>query len=254
MKNYFNYLFVFILVFSLASCEEERILYTGGGDAPALSFDSESKTVGICKPTIPVTIEVTKASNEARTINFTVNADETDAPSNEYSFASTSVTIPAGEYLGSTDLTIDFNAIPEGAARELVIDLQIPEGSSLNARGTQTISYASACTETEVVFDFVFDQYPEEFVYQVFDQDGNFLFGDSAFGNYAGLESFSTSSCLPSGTYFLRLLDGFGDGFCCAFGTGSATVSAAECDATTELLFISEQHNGGELVEQFIVP
>lgn len=251
MKNIFKYLLISILAISLASCEEDLITYTGGGDAPAISFDSESYNVGVCEPTIPITVEVTKASNEDRTINFSIDSEFTTALDEEYS-VNTSVTIPAGEFVGSTDITVDFAAIPDGASRELVLDLNIPENFTLNTRGTATVAFSSACTLNEVIFDFVFDDYPEEFVWQLYDAGGNFLAGDSAFGNYADLDSFTTTLCLEDGDYILRLLDGYGDGFCCAFGNGSADIILASCEGQTNLVdTITEEFGGQELLVPF---
>ncbi|OZV67111.1 hypothetical protein [Winogradskyella aurantia] len=249
-----NKLKLFILLFSLfavVGCEEDLIEYRGG-QPTAYSFARTSQTVGVCNPTVPINVEATIASNQERTVQVSVNDELTTALASEYTLGGTSAVISAGDFVGSIDITVDFAAIPVGESRVVVLDLVIPQDGTLNTRGTTTIAFSSACTLNEATLDFVFDSYPQEFAWQLYDEDtGAFITGDTGFGNYAGADGFSTTLCLPDGNYLLRLLDSFGDGFCCAYGNGSATVTANDCDGDTELASVGSEFTGGELFVPF---
>lgn len=250
MKNIIKSItLVFITVFFI-SCEEDPILYTGSAPS-AFSFAKSAETVGVCDPTVPVTVEVTEVTDQDRTLNLTVNSEST-AASGEYVIPS-SVTIPAGEHLASFDVTIDFAEVPEGASRELILDLNIPEGSTINARGSLNVAFSSACTLNEVEFSFVLDDFPEEFAWQVLDANTQeLLLGVSAFGEFEDVTSFSETACLPSGDYFLVLFDQFGDGFCCAYGNGSADIKLTSCEGSSDVIpTISSDFNSAQLVVPF---
>jgi len=250
MKKQLKYITVLLLATFIVSCEQDPKLLDNGL-APSYSFAVESTTVGVCNPTVTYTVETTKAPQNDLTVNVVLS--DSDAADSEFSF-DTSVTIPAGEYLGTGSFTVDFLEVPDGATRIVSVELQIPEGGTLNARSPKTFEFSSACALNEVIFDFTFDDFPGEFVWQLYDSTGTFIAGDTAFGNYADLDSFTTTLCLPDDTYTLRLLDGFGDGFCCAYGTGSAVVSLNDCvEGAVELLSISEEHTGGEFLANFTV-
>ena len=240
-----------IALLAMTSCEEDLLIYTGDGDATAFSFARTSETVPFCTPTATITVEATKASSQARTVNFSVNAGSTADPS-EYNLPAMSVTIPAGEYTGSVEMSVNFGAIPDGQTSQLILDLTVPADGTLNTRGTTTLSFASACVLNEVNLDLAFDSYPGETAWQIYTAAGAFVTGDTAFGNYAGQSSFSTTLCLESGDYLLRLLDSFGDGFCCAYGNGSADLTNVACDGNSPVIpTISSEFTGGELIVPF---
>lgn len=250
MKNILKSITLLFVTVFFISCEQDPILYTGGSPS-AYSFDKSSTTVGVCDPSVPVTVEVTDAADVDRTVNISVNAQST-ALSEEYTYAN-SVTIPAGEYVASFDVTVDFAQIPEGDSRELILDLDIPDGSSINTRGSISVNYSSACTLNEVEFSFVFDDYPGEFAWQVLDATTQeFVLGVSAFGEYADLESYSETACLPSGDYLLVLFDAFGDGFCCSYGNGSADITLTSCEGNSDVIpTITSEFGGQQLVVPF---
>ncbi len=239
---------VFALL-AMTSCEEDLLIYTGDGDATAFSFARTAETVPFCTPTATITVEATKASSVDRTVNFTVNAGSTAAPG-EYNLPATSVTIPAGEYLGSVEMSVNFGAIPDGQTSTLILDID-PGDGTINTRGSTTISFASACVLNEINLDLTFDGYPGETAWQIFTSGGTFVTGDTAFGNYAGQTSFSTTLCLDDGDYLLRLLDSFGDGWCCNYGAGSAVIENVACDGNSNVLTVGDSFTGGEIIVPF---
>lgn len=234
------------------SCEQDLIVFDADNGQTAYSFDRTSQTIGVCNPTSTITLESTTASSSDRTVTLMLNSDLTTADASEYS-VNPSVTIPAGAFVGSTDVTIDFAAIPTGESRVLAYDIVAPAGTVINTRGTTEVAFSSACTENEVVFDFVFDNYPEETAWQLYDADtGAFLDGDTGFGNYAGQESLNVTLCIPDGNYQLVIFDQFGDGICCAYGNGSINGNVNTCDGSLQL-FDPISEFGGQVVRDFSV-
>ena len=79
----------------------------------------------------------------------------------------------------------------------------------------------------EVILKFVFDSYPEE-IYWVLYDDGDFLVESAAgvFGAYAGLtDGISVPFCLPDGNYTFEIYDQYSDGICCNYGDGSYSIT-----------------------------
>ncbi|MCD2260065.1 hypothetical protein [Psychroserpens luteolus] len=241
-----------LVVFSYTSCEEDLVIYDADGGQTGLSFARASQTIEFCAGSGTVTVESTTRTNADRTISINVNSDLTSAMAGEYTVAN-SVTIPAGEFVGSTPIDVDFSAIPEGSSRVLALDVVAPDGTVINTRGTTQISFSSACTLNEVKFDFVFDNYPEETAWQLYDADsGDFIDGDTGFGNYDDLETFSVTLCIPDGNYDFVVFDQFGDGICCAYGNGSINGNLIACDGNSSL-FDQIDEFGGQIVRSFSV-
>ena len=73
------------------------------------------------------------------------------------------------------------------------------------------------CDATEIQFNLVYDNYPEEISWKLMDSDGVEL--------YTGLGAvedslYATNFCLPDGAYTLGIYDSYGDGLCCEYGDG----------------------------------
>jgi len=251
MKNIFKSITILFVSVFLISCEEDPIIYTGGGAPPAISFAKESQVIGICQPTVPIGVEVTEAVDRDLTINLNINPEST-ALASEYTVGNT-VVIPKGEYVANLDVTVDFTEVPDGASRELILDLVLPEGTTLNTRGSIIVSYSSACTENEVEFSFNLDDFPEEFAYQVLDATTQeLIIGVLEFEEFEDVEAFSETVCLPDGDYLLVLFDSFGDGFCCDFGNGSADIILKSCDGDSNVVpTIGPEFGGQQLVVPF---
>lgn len=258
MKYKNKYIAIIMLAFILVSCEEDLIRYTGGNPA-AYSFKNETQVIGVCEPTQQVTVESTIKTDSDRSITVSIDEEETSAETDEYSFSSFQVVIPAGKFIGSTDVTIDFAEVPDNVERELILNLEIPSNGSLNTRGSTAIEYTSACALNEVTFDFVLDDFPGEFAYVIINSDGLIVGGEEnvdadgapVFGNFAEVESFSETFCFPNGDYTLILIDAFGDGFCCDFGNGSATIISNSCSGDEVLEEITSEFDGQQLQVPF---
>lgn len=101
-------------------------------------------------------------------------------------------------------------------------------------------------TGTQVTWNIVTDNYPNETSWSVADDNGQVVW--SGGGYNSANASFSENTCLPFGCYTLTVDDSYGDGICCAFGQGSFELVAngqqvaagGEFGATTSLAFCLE--------------
>jgi hypothetical protein len=209
MKNIFKYIMAFAIIFTAFSCEEDLIVFDADNGQTALSFSRATATVGVCDPTYDVVLESTTKSSSDRTYSLAISAASTADPS-EYA-VNPSVTIAAGEFVGSTSVDVDFTQIPEGAARALILDVVASDGAIINTRGSISVNYDSVCVLNEIIIDLQFDQYPEEAGYSLANSDGDVI-SSGATGSFAGETSFSTGLCLEDGDYTMTFLDSYGDG------------------------------------------
>ncbi len=242
MKNIYRILFITVFFAALTSCEEDVVVFDAINGQEAYSFSSDRKTITNCNPNTTITVESTIKTNSDRIINLNVDENSNTNPSH-YNFQN-SVTIPAGEYTGSVELTLDFNEVSAGSTNELIINLENPAGSEIVARGSQTISYNGVCTQNSVRLDLQFDNYPEETAWFLIDGSGQVI-ADSggSFGTYEDQTSYSENFCLPSGAYTFEIYDQYGDGICCAYGNGSYNLTLVTCDGETNIL------SGGEFAQ-----
>ena len=199
----------------LVSCEEEGVLPVN--TPAAISFNLESDTV-LVKPgdsTYDLELQSTTTSDADRIYSITMNETSTGVDG-EYSLNSTSITIPAGKLKGSTTITFDYDAIPLGVERSLNFELnELTDTSFLNStRKTTSILYSAFCPYNKVLITFVFDNYPEEAYWLLYDSDDNFLDGDGYSGANCYLELLSNPKlfCLEDGDYKFQMGDCYGDG------------------------------------------
>ncbi|MEH6538158.1 MAG: hypothetical protein V7719_17285 [Psychroserpens sp.] len=238
MKNIFKIFTMALFLGVFVSCDEDVVTFDADNGQTTLSFDRSSGTVGACVPMTDIVIESTTRSSSDRTYNMVLDQDATTADPSEYN-VSTSIVIPAGEFLGSATLTVDFSQIPEGASRNLVYTLD-PGADIINTRPTINISYASVCLLNDVSLNFIFDSWPGEAAYILRDGNGDIIdasrdaTGAIAFGTFTGLETFQKSLCLDDGDYTITYFDAYGDGN--TTGTGSYGVSLETCAGSSDLI------------------
>ncbi|MFD1615563.1 hypothetical protein [Gelatiniphilus marinus] len=216
MKNklIYGFLFLSMLAFTFVSCEEEGVLPV---EIPnAISFNAEGADILVEETGTTYAIEVqsTTVSNTARTITAVLNTAESTGLPAEYNFSGT-ITIPAGETVGSETISFNFSEMPIGPTRTLVFDLELPDdGTFLNtARATHTIGYTAVCPLSGpqlTTVSFTFDPWPEELSWSI-TNDANGLVVATGTG-YDGLTSYSTDVCLISGNYTFTIEDAYGDG------------------------------------------
>ncbi|MEO1712082.1 MAG: M64 family metallopeptidase, partial [Bacteroidota bacterium] len=74
-----------------------------------------------------------------------------------------------------------------------------------------------ACTENELAFKLIIDDFGNETTWELADADDNILFNG---GPYPNNFEEVIDLCLPNGCYEFRIYDDFGDGICCQYGYG----------------------------------
>ncbi len=79
-------------------------------------------------------------------------------------------------------------------------------------------SGGSTCTETEVTFTLITDNYPAETSWTLVNGTTTIASGSGYSG--AGT-TYTETLCLSDGTYDFTISDSYGDGICCAYGNGS---------------------------------
>ncbi len=80
---------------------------------------------------------------------------------------------------------------------------------------------ACPCNGNGITISITLDNYPEETSWTINDANGSSV---ASGGTYAGQADGSTVTenvCLPDGCYDFVINDGYGDGICCQYGTGS---------------------------------
>ncbi|WP_242091681.1 hypothetical protein [Aestuariivivens sediminicola] len=223
MNNKLIYSLCLTLVTAVAflGCEEDGVLPVEIPTAISFHLAEDNLSVQPGGSSYDLQIESTTVATADRTYSITFNEGASTGVTGEYTLGATSVTIPAGELLGSTSISFDYDAIPLGVSRKLVFDLnEITDGSFTNTSRTSfTLNYSAFCPYNEVTVSFTFDAYPEEAYWQLFDNsDDTFLGGDgyTSTGNcYVDLTSSTAVFCLEDGEYRFVVGDCYGDG-----GTG----------------------------------
>lgn len=129
-------------VFSLISCdtEDDRLIYNGDDIA---YFDTASGTFLVTddNPSFQIRILTTTLSNTDKTYNVVVFEDTSAAApepaGNEAVLASTTVTIPAGQYFGNITVNGNFDAAVEAGTR---LSLRLEDASAKVASFKNTYS------------------------------------------------------------------------------------------------------------------
>ncbi len=144
-----------------------------------------------------------------RTINFTINEDESTITDADYTLESNQITIPAGESTGTVSLTVN----KDSRGKILVLDIEQNDGIYIGGTGRNTLSFSGCDIGTsKVEVSIEFDEYSEETAWGIYSStDGTQVAGSG--GYYpAGETSAYVNTCLTNGSYDFVLFDGYGDG------------------------------------------
>lgn len=94
--------------------------------------------------------------------------------------------------------------------------------SNSNACGTPGGGGGGSCSDTEVTFTLVTDNYGSETSWSVTNASGSVVASGSGYGNN---QTITETFCLADGCYDFTINDSYGDGICCAYGNGSYALS-----------------------------
>ena len=93
------------------------------------------------------------------------------------------------------------------AGKTLILELVPQDGLFVGQR--LVLNVKQVCPNNEVILAIVFDAYPEESSWALFDANDNVIESGT---DYAGASSFSKAFCLENGTYTFVMYDSYGDG------------------------------------------
>ena len=82
------------------------------------------------------------------------------------------------------------------------------------------------CTDNIVTISITFDNYPEETSWTL-TSGGSTIASGGTYGSQPDGSTYSEDLCLPDGCYDFTINDGYGDGICCSYGSGSYSVTSA---------------------------
>lgn len=154
MKKYFlKITSVLLLVATLTSCEEDKVIYgvdngqslvgftTFSGNAPA--FEDPA-----LKFTYVLEVGTTNRVNYDRKVELSINQELTTATTDQYTIETTDYVIPAGEFTTKINIVGHYNALPVGGAKQnLVFDLvSVQDSDFVDAQKTRfTVYLFRAC-------------------------------------------------------------------------------------------------------------
>lgn len=81
------------------------------------------------------------------------------------------------------------------------------------------------CNGTEVTLSIVLDNYPEETSWTITADGGGVVASGGTYGFLADGSTYTEDICLAEGCYTFTINDSYGDGICCAYGSGSYSLT-----------------------------
>jgi len=194
MKNILKFLFVFALLMTFSSCDQDPEIFdaVNGQTLAQFSLSSSALPTPETGASTSVDVLVTTVSTSSRSISLEVNSAST-ATSDMYSLSS--LEIPANSHIGTITITSNFNALPESGSVVLVLDLVgVGTGVSLVENNTFSVEMFRKCPI--VLEDLVgtwsgdgswsvYFGYPSEIVTAI-DGSGNLTMNGLAFGWFQG--------------------------------------------------------------------
>lgn len=154
---------VAVLITTLSSCEEDKVIYNGSGSSSLAAFASNIGGIAITNESSSTTVVVTVADlvNVDRTIVLSVDSESTALPT-DYEIASSSLVIPANSYKGEIIINANPDAFESGDIRTLILKLE-SVGEAYVSTATCTLKIFKSCPfdATQIGTDFTGSTYIE---------------------------------------------------------------------------------------------
>ena len=106
--------------------------------------------------------------------------------------------------------------------------MQNGDETGVDCGGLSCAPCQTGCSENEVTVAITFDQYPEETSWSIVTDGGTTVASGSYSAANADGSSVTETLCLPNDCYTFTINDGYGDGICCTYGSGSYTVTGPD--------------------------
>merc|ERR1712232_1522746 len=109
----------------------------------------------------------------------------------------------------------------------------------------ESLVSCSLCGKSEIKVDITTDNYGAETSFDIKDSSGDKIMeGD----NYESATTYTDSTCVADGSYTFSIYDEWGDGICCAYGSGSYSVKVNDEEVASGGSF-----SGNTEEKQFVV-
>ncbi len=102
--------------------------------------------------------------------------------------------------------------------------IQNGDEQGVDCGGSSCPPCQTGCTENDLYINITFDNYPEETSWQLTDANATVIASGGTYPNAPDGSSISIVKCIVDGCYDFTIFDSYGDGICCAYGTGSYSV------------------------------
>jgi hypothetical protein len=243
------------------------LLFTACDDTEPVTFnpDSGQTGIGFAETLIDLSIPVggvtssvgvfsTTVSNQDRTYNVVVDADQTNVNASDYALGS--IVIPANSHEGSFDVTFNYDDLTDFVQNILVLSIDTPEGESSFAPLTYTFLREFDINEFVCSSDYQLiinlDNFSSENTWEILDSTGAAVY---AGGPYAdgrrGETEVVNGIALATGCYTFVFRDSYGDGLFDGVVEGDYKLV---CAAQTVVTYTSGFGNfGAENVTEFCV-
>ena len=223
MKNLIK---IFILSLIVSSCGEfEPVIYdeVNGQTGIGFTIQEASVTVPMEGVSTTLTVQTTNRSSSARTFNVAVDPESTGS-SADYSIGSLS--IPADSYEGTLDVTFgNFDNLPDLVTNKLVLNLDLPDGSSVVGASSATINYVKALICNDVTLTINTDFYADETTWEVTDSSGAVVESGGPYPQGAATQTATFN--LMDGCYTFTIFDSYGDGLFDGTTTGDYALTCS---------------------------
>jgi len=228
MKN-IKYIIASLLVISFLGCDVDdniNTVYDSVNGQTGVGFTTSTTSVIVPEDGVTVTVNVqsTKTSSSDRSFDVSVDEDASDGSSADYSIGS--ITIPAGSFDGTLDVTFgNFDNLADLTSFTLVLKLALPDGVAVVGSNSTTFNYLKKilCNDMELVINT--DFYASETSWELTDSTGAVVESDGPFAN--GVAQYNWAFTLPDGVYTFSIFDAFGDGLYDGNVTGNYTLSCS---------------------------
>lgn len=136
---------VAVLITTLASCDEDQVIFNGSGTGSLAAFAVERGALPAVDATTTTTIVVNVANKSSvdRTIVVSVDPESTALPS-EYEIVASSLVIPANSYNGEIIVKNKYDALLDGVSKNLILKLE-SVGDAIVTPGTYTLKIFKFC-------------------------------------------------------------------------------------------------------------
>ena len=99
--------------------------------------------------------------------------------------------------------------------------IQNGQETGIDCGGPDCLACPSNCNDNEVTLTIILDNYPEETSWNIRNASNAVVASGGTYGNLPDGSTLTEDLCLPDGCYDFIILDSYGDGICCAYGSGS---------------------------------